>query len=420
MLGSGFREAMRLFRIGLPLVVVGLVAGCGGRPYGTLVATQPDPKAATVDLMVATTRAPVSEPAGVMFGGSRGADLNFADITVSIPPDRAAGEMRWPSSGPADAARDFAVLRTDRMTLAEAKANFNRRVKAVPGRRVLLFVHGFNTRFEEAVYRFAQIVHDSPVKVAPVLFTWPSGGSLTDYVYDRDSALYSRDALERIIQTITSDPNVGSVSILAHSMGSYVTVEALRQMSIRNRGLPPKLRDVMLAAPDIDVDVFRRQIASIDASRRSAQFTIFVSREDRALSISSFIARDSTRLGSLDPAAEPYASMLAASNVKVVDLTTVESKDFTNHGKFANGEVLQAIGSRMASGQRLNDGSGGVIDAVGALAGGTIGLAASAATQAVTAPGRLLDPTRQERSVDTATQAPSLGGLDGASGKAGR
>lgn len=419
MFGSGFRETMRLLRFGLPLVVAGLIAGCGGRPYGTLVATQPDPKAGTVDLMVATTRAPVVEPAGVLFGGSRGADLNFADITVSIPPDRAPGEMRWPSAGPADATRDFAVLRTDRMTLAEAKANFDRRVRAVPGRRVLLFVHGFNTRFEEAVYRFAQIVYDSPVKVAPVLFTWPSGGSLTDYVYDRDSALYSRDALERILETITSDPNVGSVSILAHSMGSYVTVEALRQMSIRNRGLPSKLRDVMLAAPDIDVDVFRRQIASIDMSRRSAQFTIFVSREDRALSISSFIARDSTRLGSLDPTAEPYASMLAASNVKVVDLTTVESKDFTNHGKFANSEVLQAIGTRMASGQRLNDGSGGVIDAVGALAGGTIGLAAGAATQAVTTPGRLLDPTRQERSVGTTAETPSLGGSDSQPGKAG-
>ena len=76
---------------------------------------------------------------------------------------------------------------------------------ARPGRRVLIFVHGFNTRFEEAVYRFAQIVHDARVDVAPVLFTWPSGGSVTDYVYDRDSAIYSRDALEAVLQALVKD-----------------------------------------------------------------------------------------------------------------------------------------------------------------------------------------------------------------------
>ena len=286
----------------------GLVAGCGGRPYGTLIATAPDPQAGTVDLMVATTRAPVTQPAGVMFGGSRGLGLDFADIVVSIPPGRAPGEVRWPTTGPADPTRDFAVLRTDRMTLAEAKANFDRRVRAVPGRRVLVFVHGFNTRFEEAVYRFAQIVYDSNVKVAPVLFTWPSGGNVTDYVYDRDSAMYSRDALEKVLQAIADDPNVGSISILAHSMGNYVLVESLRQMSIRDRGLPSKIRDVMLASPDIDVDVFRRQIATIDASPRTTQFTLFVSRDDRALGLSSLIARelDPAGLARPDQAALPH------------------------------------------------------------------------------------------------------------------
>ncbi len=350
-------------RAAMALALVGtLVAGCGGRPYGTLIATAPDPAAGTVDLMVATTRAPVVSPPGVMFGGARGIGYDFADIVVSIPPTHRPGEIAWPSSGPADPSRNFAVLRADRLTLAQAKANFDQRVRKVPGRRVLVFVHGFNTRFEEAVYRFAQIVYDFNVKVAPVLFTWPSGGNVTDYVYDRDSALFSRDGLEKLLQFLADDPNVGSVSILAHSMGNYVTVEALRQMSIRDRGLPSKISDVMLASPDIDVDVFRRQIATIDAAPRTTQFTLFVSRDDRALSLSSFIARDFTRLGALDPTKEPYAAMLADSRVKVIDLTSMSSSDFTNHDKFASGEVVGAIGARLASGQRLNEGGGGVVE----------------------------------------------------------
>ena len=220
-------------------------------------------------------------------------------------------------------------------------------------------MHGYNTRFEEAVYRFAQIVHDAHVDVAPVLFTWPSGGNAVDYVYDRDSAMYSRDALETVLQALTKNPNVGSISILAHSMGNYLTVEALRQMSIRDHGLPPKIRDVMLASPDIDVDVFRRQIAEIDAEPRATQFTLFVSRDDKALGLSSFLARDSTRLGALDPTKEPYSSMLEQARVNVVDLTNVASNDSANHSKFATGEVVAAIGDRLAEGQALSDAKAG-------------------------------------------------------------
>ena len=295
-----------------------IAAGCSSRPYGTLVVGPGAPDASQVDLLVATTRAPVVEPPGVMFGGSRGRGLDFADIVVSIPPAsaRQPGDVPLPSSLPGNPERDFVILRADRMDLAQAKANFDARIRRTPGRRVLIFVHGFNTRFEEAVYRFAQIVHDARVNVAPVLFTWPSGGRLTDYVYDRDSAVYSRDALEVVLQALVKDPNVDSISILAHSMGNYLAIESLRQMSIRDRGLSPKIRDVMLASPDIDVDVFRRQIAEIDAGPRPAQFTMFIARDDRALGLSSFLARefDQARLArpeqgalSFDPGARQSA-----------------------------------------------------------------------------------------------------------------
>ena len=387
-----------------------LVVGCSSRPYGGLVLGTTAPGAHTVDLLVATTRAPVVEPPGVMFGGARGKGLQFADIVVSVPPDsaRKAGEVQWPSQAPGDPSLDFVTVRADRMDLAQAKADFNARVLRTPGRKVLLFVHGYNTRFEEAVYRFAQIVHDARVDVAPVLFTWPSGGNAIDYVYDRDSAMYSRDALETVLQALANNPNVGSISILAHSMGNYLAVEALRQMSIRDRGLPPKIRDVMLASPDIDTDVFRRQIAEIETEPTSTHFTLFVSRDDKALGLSSFLARDSTRLGALDPTKEPYSSMLEEARVHVIDLTNVASNDSANHSKFATGEVVSAIGDRLAAGQALSDGKPGLVESLGAFTGGAIGTAASVATGAITAPTRLVDPTANEKSTDTAAQSVTL------------
>src|SRR5271166_5224774 len=214
-------RAAVLFVLGLAV----LAAGCSSRPYGNLIVGTSTPGASQVDLLVATTRAPVVEPPGVMFGGARGRGLDFADIVVSVPPDsaRKAGEVQWPSSPPGDPQRDFVTLRADRLDLAQAKVEFNARVRRTPGHKVLIFVHGYNTRFEEAVYKFAQIVHDARVDVAPVLFTWPSGGSLVDYVYDRDSAMYSRDAFEAVLQALVDDRNVG-FSILAHSMGNYLAV----------------------------------------------------------------------------------------------------------------------------------------------------------------------------------------------------
>ena len=406
------REAAARFQVGVICVgaLSAIAAGCSSRPYGTLVAGPSAPDASRVDLLVATTRAPVLEPPGVMFGGSRGRGLDFADIVVSIAPAsaRQPGDVPIPSSTPGNPERDFVILRADRMDLAQAKANFDARIRRTPGRRVLIFVHGFNTRFEEAVYRFAQIVYDSRVNVAPVLFTWPSGGNVTDYVYDRDSAMYSRDALETVLQALVKDSNVSSISILAHSMGNYLVIESLRQMSIRDHGLPPKIEDVMLASPDIDVDVFRRQLAEIDAGPRPAQFTLFVSRDDRALGLSSFLARDSTRLGALDPNKEPYRSILEQGRVQVVDLTGVASNDFTNHGKFASGEVVGAIGERLAAGQSLAEAKGGLVELLGTFTSGAINVAAGVATGAVAAPTEILDPTRTERSVDTSAQATSL------------
>ena len=401
----GARAAL-LFVLGLSA----LAAGCAARPYGSLIVGTTTPDASQVDILVATTRAPVLDPPGVMFGGARGRGFNFADIVVSIPPDseRQPGDVEWPSSPPGNPNREFVTLRADRLDLAEAKANFNARIARTSGRKVLVFIHGFNTRFEEAVYRLAQIVHDARVDVEPVLFTWPSGGSITDYVYDRDSAMYSRDALEVLLQALADNPNVGSISILAHSMGNYLAIEALRQMSIRDRGLPTKIRDVMLASPDIDVDVFRRQIASIDAKPRTTQFTLFISRDDRALGLSSFLARDSTRLGALDPNKEPYFSILEKARVNVIDLTNVASNDVTNHSKFASGEVVTAIGNRLAQGQSLTDAKQGLVESLGAFTHGAMNVAADAATGAVTAPSQISDPTLHEKSVDTVAGSVTL------------
>ncbi|WP_246744641.1 alpha/beta hydrolase [Methylocystis sp. Sn-Cys] len=397
------RFSIRFMRAPAALLALGLAA-CAGRQEGVLLPThQRAPGTSVVNMLVATTRAPDLKDPGEMFSGERGAGLSFAAMTVSIPPDayRTVGEVQWPESAPPDPMRAFTTVDAETLSLPGAITELNKRLAETPKRQVLLFVHGYNTRFADAVYRFAQIVHDSDAPVAPVLFTWPSRGKLLQYGYDHESANYSRDALENVLQALARDPNVGEISILAHSMGNWVTLEALRQMAIRNRGLPDKIKNVMLASPDVDFDVFKRQIATMDA--RPSIFTIFVSRDDEALAVSRRVWGDKPRVGAVNPNAEPYRDVFAHDRLLVVDLTDVASggEDKLGHSKFAEAPgVVRAIGARLATGQSLSEGGAGVGDKLGMVAAGAASTVGVAAGAAVAAPFAIVDPRTRENFAD--------------------
>jgi esterase/lipase superfamily enzyme len=158
-------------------------------------------------MLVVTTRRPSPKP-GVIFSGERDTGHSVAEIVVSVPPaaNRRLGRVQWPGRAPPDPARQFATVSVKASGPENTRAWFER--VAGPRRRLLVFVHGYKTRFETAVYTFAQISHDSGADAAPLLFTWPSRGRLFDYAYDHESANFSRDALERILLEATENENV--------------------------------------------------------------------------------------------------------------------------------------------------------------------------------------------------------------------
>jgi esterase/lipase superfamily enzyme len=127
--------------------------------------------------------------------------------------------------------------------------------------------------FWDAVFRFAQIVHDSDAPVVPILFTWPSRGSMLAYGYDRENTAYLRNALESLLKAISRDPAGGEISILAHSMGNSLALETLRQMAIREGKVTPKIHNVLLAAPDVDVDLAREAIVDMGPKVNRPAFT---------------------------------------------------------------------------------------------------------------------------------------------------
>ena len=161
-----FRLDYRPFRLAFASVAACLLlAGCSSRSNGGLTPVAGTvPGASKVDVFIATTREPSDVP-GQMFNGERDQRINYADVTISIPPDsaRKIGDVQMASSDVGNPATDFVALRAEKLDEPTAVKRFHDRIARTPKHQVLVFVHGFNTRFGEAVFRLAQITHDSDI-----------------------------------------------------------------------------------------------------------------------------------------------------------------------------------------------------------------------------------------------------------------
>ncbi|MBL8578566.1 MAG: alpha/beta hydrolase [Mesorhizobium sp.] len=396
-------DALRVGAWGCAVIALSvLLASCSSRPTGVLTPTSSRQSGATtIDMLVATTRAPSNSP-GIVFSGERGAGVSLTSFAISIPPNRQIGQVQWPTRLPANPSKDFTTISVTSLAgIGDARGWLKQNLPK--SRRVLIFVHGFNNGYEDAVYRFAQIAHDSQAEAAPVLFTWPSRGSAFAYGFDRESANFSRDALEETIWQLSQDATVGDVTIMGHSMGAWLVMESLRQMAIRRGSLPSSIHNVILASPDIDVDVFGTQWRAMQ--RPDLRFTIFVSQADRALALSRRLAGRVDRLGQLDVNSATSFSLADKAGITVIDLSELRGGDSLNHSKFAESpEVVRLIGARLVAGQVIDDSDASLGERIGIAAMGVGQAVGGAAGAVITAPIVVLDPNTRRTYNDQLNQ----------------
>src|SRR5690606_7783767 len=159
-------------------------------------------------------------------------------------------------NAPRDPAKHFAARNVE---LISDETVFERELRAdiaKNGGRALVFIHGYRTPFDKSVYRAAQIKNDASYGGTTVLFSWASTGRTVDYLHVNNSASVARDGLEHTLRLVQK-AGATRIDIIAHSMGNWILMEALRQLVIGDRtDLRDVLGDVVLASPDIDVDVF--------------------------------------------------------------------------------------------------------------------------------------------------------------------
>jgi esterase/lipase superfamily enzyme len=325
-----------------------LVPGCAS--IGLSGLGEPAAQPRSVAIFVVSTRkgeGGASSEAAVANGA------RFSLQMIGVPPDHEPGQVERPAFGLEDPQKHFTVRSRRSLDetafFAELASHISGRIGS--NRDVLLYVHGFNTSYDEARFRLAQIADDGRFGGVAVLYTWPAAGSLLDYGAAKESATIARDALSKLLHRLSELPDIGRVHILAHSMGAWLAMEALRENAISGSpDLNGKLGDVMLAAPDIDLNVFRQQLARLD---RSHVF-VLVASNDRALSLSRTLAGDRQRLGALDPNNPGDRAALEELGVKAYDLSR-ESSGLIGHGTYADApQAVRTIGAQITE-QRPQD-----------------------------------------------------------------
>lgn len=334
---------MRFFQFLAGCLLLTLGACAGGENTGLLIPLGDDVPAGRRFTILSATSRGEAEPdqPRTMFGATRADGNSYALFHMSAPTERKIGELTTDATRP-DPQKHFVLLSSQRLGQPEFIQKLRQEMQARPpaDRRILVFTHGFNTRFDDAVFRFSQIVDDTGFTGVPVLFSWPSRGSATAYGYDRDSATFSRDKFEALLTLVGNEKSVASVEIFAHSMGNWLTLETLRQASIaNNKSATGKLVRVILAAPDVDMDVFRTQIRRMGPL--SSKFVLYASSDDKALRLSQFLFGGQGRAGE-NTNIEDFKRL----GIQAHDLSGVPGALGKNHGKaFNDAETIQGIGT---------------------------------------------------------------------------
>jgi len=171
------------------------------------------------------------------------------------------------------------------------------RLSAAPRNEILLFVHGVSNSFDDALYATAELWHYLGREFVPVAYSWPAGrgGLLRGYTYDRESSEFTVFHFKRFLEWLAELPEVEGIHIIAHSRGTDVVFTAIRELTIeaRGRGEKPqarfKLRNVVIAAPDINLEVALQRTEREGTRWAAERWTTYTSSRDKAIGMSEWL-----------------------------------------------------------------------------------------------------------------------------------
>lgn len=304
-----------------PIVMIS-VSACAGRPGADALTVRHEISEPyrTVTIITATDRQ--QDRAGIGYTTERSPRLRLERFTIAIP----EAHMRRGNARPqlqTDPTQTYTITAREVITPKNIDKNND----------TLIYVHGYNFSFQESLFQLATITTHGKLKETPILFSWPSEGSVTGYVADKNAAMYARDDLVKLLDDLMKSRARGNITLFGHSMGAWLVIESLRQLRLSGRDdVLRRIDQVVLAAPDIDVDLFKRQVETIGTLKRP--IIVLNSTDDRALAISSRIGGSRARIGSIGKENVAVQELIASKKIELIDLSTLPTPDKTNHNRF--------------------------------------------------------------------------------------
>lgn len=279
--------------------------------------------------------------------GERG--FSLGTCVVSVPTGHATGEIErpslWKGEFVEDPARHMMVLEIHPKADADFLGELRAAVERSNARDAFVFVHGYNQTFERAALRTAQIAHDIGFRGAPILFSWPSKGSVQSYLTDDKNADWSARHLLNFLRFIHDRSGADRVHLVAHSMGSKIVSRALELFAAEQGDRAHIFGEIVFAAPDVDARHFAENI--VPAARRAGdRVTLYACSSDDALKASAALREGSPRAG------ESGENLLVVEGLDTIDVSTVA----VGHSYIGrNGKVLNDVRALLRYCAQLSD-----------------------------------------------------------------
>lgn len=330
------------------------VAHAARPPTAARAAPAPAGKYKVVDVLYATDRLRHADAGGLVgFGGGRGNGIEYGTCEVSIPDTHHEGELESPGlfEFHEDPEKHVVLLAVQPARHDAFVGDLAARVAAAPGKTALVFVHGYNVTFEDAARRTAQIAYDIHFAGVPMFFSWPSLGQTLAYPVDMTNADWSQFDLKAVLLDIADHSGADNIILIAHSMGNRVLANALIETAEARPGFAARVREVVLAAPDLDADTFRRDLApKLIAATRGT--TLYASSTDEALAVSHHY-NGALRAG--DVAAGP----IVLSGMDTIDVSAVDpgplGHSYIGDSPSVLDDVAKLVDDGTRAGARLGD-----------------------------------------------------------------
>ena len=273
------------------------------------------------------------------YGNQRG-ELQLGTCDVSIPWTHTVGEIERPSilrlEVREDVRKHIVLQRIERKPDDAFFEQLRDRVQTADRSEVFVFVHGYNVTFEGAAQRTAQIAYDVNFAGAPIFFSWPSQGGLLKYTVDENNVEWAVPHLRQFLLDIVQRSGAQSVNLIAHSMGNRALTAALRELQLQLRNETELFNQIILAAPDVDAEIFRRDLAPA-LVRTARHVTLYASSNDQALAASKTV-HGYARAG------ESGADLVVLPGIETVDVSALDTSLLGHSYYGSSNPILLDIG----------------------------------------------------------------------------